>query len=159
MFCHSSQSRLLVSLLTNYRRLSNGVGIICDKMPFLRIEISIHVAPEHTMKPDKIPLGDNIRIARARLGYSQEYVADRLGISKQRYRQLENEEQDSLTFGRLSEIGSILETDIETLMTLHRTPFAVDRMSAQDTLILALNQLIQTQQELMIVLQKNLTLE
>src|SRR5690349_3511677 len=111
------------------------------------------------MKEEKIPIGDNIRIARSRLGYSQEYVADRLGISKQRYRQLENEEQDSLTFGRLSEIGSILETDIETLMTLHRAPFAVDRMSTQDTLILALNQLIQTQQELMIVLQKNLTLE
>jgi transcriptional regulator with XRE-family HTH domain len=111
------------------------------------------------MKPNKIPLGDNIRIARARLGYSQEYVADRLGISKQRYRQLENEEQDSLTFGRLVEIGSILETDIETLMTLHRVPFAADRMSAQDTLILALNQLIQTQQELMIVLQKNMILE
>ena len=64
----------------------------------------------------KIPIGDDIRIARSRLGYSQEYVAGWLGISKQRYRQLENEEQDSVTMGRLSEIAFVLETDIETLV-------------------------------------------
>ncbi len=102
------------------------------------------------MKEEKIPIGDNIRIARNRLGYSQEYVAGRLGISKQRYRQLENEEQDSITMGRLSEIALILETDIETLVRLHKVKFSKAELQQGDHQVL--HQLIQTQQELIIAL-------
>lgn len=102
------------------------------------------------MKEDKIPIGNNIRIARSRLGYSQEYVAGKLGISKQRYRQLENEEQDSITMGRLSEIAIILETDIETLVRLHKVKFSKAEFQPADNQVL--HQLIQTQQELIIAL-------
>ncbi|GGH35542.1 helix-turn-helix domain-containing protein [Dyadobacter endophyticus] len=102
------------------------------------------------MKEDKIPIGENIRLVRNRLGYSQEYVAGRLGISKQRYRQLENEEQDSITMGRLSEIAFILETDIETLICLHKVKFSKAGFQQGDSQVL--HQLIQTQQELIIAL-------
>lgn len=79
----------------------------------------------------KLPIGDNIRLVRNRLGYSQEYVAERLGISKQRYRQLENEDQKSLTIGRILEIAIILQTDIETLFSIHRIRFKNEDMSIQ----------------------------
>lgn len=102
------------------------------------------------MKEHKIPIGDNIRLVRNRLGYSQEYVAGRLGISKQRYRQLENEEQDSITMGRLSEIAVVLETDIETLVSLHKVKFSKTEVHQGDNQVL--HQLIQTQQELIIAL-------
>lgn len=102
------------------------------------------------MKEDKVPIGNNIRIARSRLGYSQEYVAGRLGISKQRYRQLENEEQDSITMGRLSEIAFILETDVETLVSLHKIRFSRTELQQGDHQVL--HQLIQTQQELIVAL-------
>jgi transcriptional regulator with XRE-family HTH domain len=107
------------------------------------------------MNENKIPIGDNIRIARNRLGYSQEYVAGRLGISKQRYRQLENEEQDSITMGRLSEIAVILETDVETLISLHRVKFS--KMQASHGEQQVLHQLIQTQQELILALQDKIS--
>jgi transcriptional regulator with XRE-family HTH domain len=98
----------------------------------------------------KIPIGDDIRIARSRLGYSQEYVAGWLGISKQRYRQLENEEQDSVTMGRLSEIAFVLETDIETLVSLHKVKFSKKEFQQGENQML--HQLIQIQQELIIAL-------
>lgn len=102
------------------------------------------------MKEHKVPIGDNIRLLRNRLGYSQEYVAGRLGISKQRYRQLENEEQDSITMGRLSEIALVLETDIETLVSLHKVKFSKTEFHQGENQVL--HQLIQTQQELIIAL-------
>ncbi|GGM84121.1 hypothetical protein GCM10010967_14900 [Dyadobacter beijingensis] len=107
------------------------------------------------MKETKIPIGNNIRIARSRLGYSQEYVAGRLGISKQRYRQLENEEQQSITIGRLSEIAVILETDIETLVSLHKVRFSQMHHPLADNQVL--HQLIQTQQELILALQEKIS--
>ncbi|REA63594.1 hypothetical protein DSL64_03890 [Dyadobacter luteus] len=81
----------------------------------------------------KLPIGDNIRLVRNRLGYSQEYVAERLGISKQRYRQLENEDQKSLTIGRILEIAIILQTDIETLFSIHRIKFKNEDVDMQPT--------------------------
>ncbi|WP_353721137.1 helix-turn-helix transcriptional regulator [Dyadobacter sp. 676] len=109
------------------------------------------------MKDEKIPIGDNIRLARNRLGYSQEYVATRLHISKQRYRQLENEEQESITIGRLAEIALILETDIETLLSLHKVKFTKKHIPPGDSHVL--HQLIQTQQELILVLQGKISSE
>ena len=108
---------------------------------------------------EEIPIGNNIRLARNRFGYSQEYMAEKLGISKQRYRQFENEEQQSLTLKRLSEIAAVLETDVVTLLRLHQIKFSVDSVTNHDELyITRLNHLIQTQQELIIALQKNIDL-
>jgi transcriptional regulator with XRE-family HTH domain len=108
---------------------------------------------------EKIPIGDNIRLARNRLGFTQEYMAEKLGISKQRYRQLENEEQQSLTLGRLSEIAAILEMDLITLLRLHQVKFSLDSAADPDDFyITRLNNLIKTQQELLSALQKNIDL-
>jgi len=108
---------------------------------------------------EKIPIGDNIRLARNRLGFTQEYMAEKLGISKQRYRQLENEEQQSLTLGRLSEIAAILEMDLITLLKLHEVKFCLDNVTDPDDFyITRLNHLIKTQQELLSALQKNIDL-
>lgn len=109
------------------------------------------------MENNRIPIGDNIRLARNRLGYSQEYVAGRLGISKQRYRQLENEEQDSITMGRLSELAVILETDVETLVSLHKVKFSKAQFQQGDPQVL--HQLIQIQQELILALQGKISSE
>lgn len=76
------------------------------------------------MKEHEIPIGHNIRLVRNRPGYSQGHLAGRLGISKQRYRQQENEGQDSTTMGRLSVIAVVLETDVETLVSLHKVKFS-----------------------------------
>lgn len=109
------------------------------------------------MENQKVPIGDNIRLARNRLGYSQEYVAGRLGISKQRYRQLENEEQDSITMGRLAELAVILETDVETLVSLHKVKFSKIQFQQSDPQVL--HQLIQIQQELILALQGKISSE
>lgn len=110
------------------------------------------------MKNEVLPIGDNIRLVRNRLGYSQEYVAEQLGISKQRYRQLENEDQQSLTIRRLLEIAFILQTDIDTLLNLHRISFSSNRFSDEgtDNQINKLIDLVQSQKDIMIELYKNM---
>lgn len=57
-------------------------------------------------------IADRIRRKRKDLGYSQEYMAQRLGISLSAYNRLENEET-KLDIGRLQEVAGILEEDIE----------------------------------------------
>lgn len=110
------------------------------------------------MKKEIIPIGNNIRLVRNRLGYSQEYVADRLGISKQRYRQLENEDQESLTIGRIVEIAIILQTDIDTLINLHHLSFSSKQLKSRDhdEQINKLIELVQSQKELIHELYKSL---
>jgi transcriptional regulator with XRE-family HTH domain len=95
-------------------------------------------------------IGENIRIARTRLGYSQEYVAEILQISKQRYRQLENEDQDSLTWGRLCKIAEILKIDILNLVNLHNM-IGVGSFGeiTSPNEINALKELVQIQKELL----------
>lgn len=110
------------------------------------------------MKKEIIPIGDNIRLVRNRLGYSQEYVAERLGISKQRYRQLENEDQESLTIGRIVDIAVILQTDIDTLINLHRMSFSSKQQKGRDNdeQINMLIELVQSQKDLIYELYKSL---
>jgi transcriptional regulator with XRE-family HTH domain len=113
------------------------------------------------VKKETIPIGDNIRLVRNRLGYSQEYVADKLGISKQRYRQLENEDQESLTIGRIIEIAFILQTDVDTLINLHRISFSSSQFKGRDTddQIHLLIEMVQSQKDLIYELYKNMTRE
>jgi transcriptional regulator with XRE-family HTH domain len=69
-----------------------------------------------------ISIGNNIRIIRKSLGYSQEYVALRLKMTQQHYRRLENENEDSLSWGRIKTIADVLGVSIEDLLIIGKTP-------------------------------------
>lgn len=59
--------------------------------------------------------GDIIRSTRQARGFSQEYVALKLGITQQSYSNLEKK-PDGATLGRLKELAKILDTDLMTLI-------------------------------------------
>ncbi|MBX3101572.1 MAG: helix-turn-helix transcriptional regulator [Bacteroidetes bacterium] len=62
-------------------------------------------------------IGNKIRVLREVRGFSQEYVADRIGISQAAYSRLENEATD-LTLGRLEQIASVLEINPLDLLAM-----------------------------------------
>lgn len=63
----------------------------------------------------RIPIGENIRFIREQLGYSQEYVANQLGITQQSYSSIEKKPENA-TLKRLKEIASILQVSFVTLV-------------------------------------------
>ena len=69
-----------------------------------------------------LSIGNKLRIARTVKGFSQDYVAKKLGISQQQYRRLENEDENSITWERLEKISNILETDLELILNLNKNP-------------------------------------
>lgn len=56
-----------------------------------------------------------MRLVRYEKGYSQEYMADKLGISLKAYSKLEKS-QTKLTIKRLEEIVSILDLNLDILI-------------------------------------------
>jgi transcriptional regulator with XRE-family HTH domain len=58
---------------------------------------------------------DIIRAARQARGFSQEYIALKLGVTQQTYSNLEKN-PDGTTLGRLRELAKILEVDLITLI-------------------------------------------
>ena len=69
-----------------------------------------------------LSIGNKLRVARTIKGFSQEYVAKKLGISQQQYRRLENKDENSITWERLEKISNILETDLELILNLNKNP-------------------------------------
>jgi transcriptional regulator with XRE-family HTH domain len=63
----------------------------------------------------KKSVADNIRILRDSLGYSQEYMANTLGITQQAYSQIEKDPEKA-TLKRLREISSILQVELVILL-------------------------------------------
>lgn len=59
--------------------------------------------------------GEIIRAARQARGYSQEYVALKLGVTQQTYSNLEKR-PDGATLGRLRELAKILDVDLMALI-------------------------------------------
>lgn len=59
--------------------------------------------------------GDIIRSTRQARGFSQEFVALKLGITQQSYSNLEKK-PDGATLGRLKELAKILDIDLMTLI-------------------------------------------
>ena len=59
--------------------------------------------------------GDTIRSIRQARGFSQEFVALKLGITQQSYSNLEKK-PDGATLGRLKELAKILDIDLMTLI-------------------------------------------
>ena len=56
-------------------------------------------------------VGFNIRKLREKQGFTQEYMAAKLGVAQASYARMENGET-KMTIERLSEIAALLETDI-----------------------------------------------
>jgi transcriptional regulator with XRE-family HTH domain len=61
-------------------------------------------------------LTEHIRSIRNHLNYSQDAMADELGISQTAYSYLENNNEDNLTIGRLKSIASIFKMDFVELV-------------------------------------------
>jgi len=64
---------------------------------------------------NKISLGDNIRIIREARGYSQDYVATKLGITQQTYSNIEKNPEKA-TIKRLKEVAGVLQVNFVTLL-------------------------------------------
>ena len=62
-------------------------------------------------------VGFNIRKFREKKGFSQEYVAERLGINQSTYGKLEKD-ISNITLDRLFKIAEVLEEDITTLLDI-----------------------------------------
>jgi transcriptional regulator with XRE-family HTH domain len=63
----------------------------------------------------KTSIGNKIRKLRDIKEYSQEYMAQKMGITASAYSKIERDETD-ITFNRLEEIAKILEVDTQTIM-------------------------------------------
>lgn len=64
---------------------------------------------------NKISIADNIRLIRRGLDFSQEFVAEQLGISQQAYSAIELDPEKA-SLERLREIARILQVDLVTLL-------------------------------------------
>ena len=62
-------------------------------------------------------IGINIRKTREKRGFSQEYVAEKLGINQSTYGKLERD-VSNITLDRLYKIADVLEEDITTLLDI-----------------------------------------
>ncbi|MEM9982038.1 MAG: helix-turn-helix transcriptional regulator [Bacteroidota bacterium] len=65
-------------------------------------------------------LGDNIRKHRLRLDYSQEFVAEKLGISQNAYSKIEANQTKSFTIERLEQLAELFETTVASLLGIEK---------------------------------------
>lgn len=63
----------------------------------------------------KLSIGDNIRIMRENLGFSQEYMATQLSITQQAYSSVEKN-AEKITIKRLKDIAKIFDVKMITLL-------------------------------------------
>ena len=73
--------------------------------------------PLHKISQNMNNVGLNIRKSREKRGFSQEYVAEQLGINQSTYGKLERD-VSNITLGRLFKIADVLEEDITTLLDI-----------------------------------------
>lgn len=62
---------------------------------------------------------NNVKRLRELKNYTQEYMAEQLGITRASYNSVENG-QTKLTIDRLFDIAKILETDVDTIMNFDK---------------------------------------
>jgi transcriptional regulator with XRE-family HTH domain len=67
-------------------------------------------------------LGLNIRKTRESRGFSQEYVAHRLGINQSTYRKIERD-ASNISVDRLCKIAEVLDTNLTTLLDIGKKYF------------------------------------
>ena len=65
-------------------------------------------------------LGDNIRKHRLRLNYSQEFVAEELGISQNAYSKIEANQTKNFTIERLEQLAALFETTVNDLLGIEK---------------------------------------
>lgn len=71
----------------------------------------------HEISQNMNNVGLNVRKFREKKGFSQEYVAERLGINQSTYGKLERD-MSNITLDRLFKIADVLEEDITTLLDI-----------------------------------------
>lgn len=64
----------------------------------------------------KPTIGENIRIIRESLGFSQDYMASKLNITQQAYSNIEKN-PEKITLKRLSDIATTLQVKLVTLLS------------------------------------------
>ena len=105
-----------------------------------------------------IPIGENIRLARSKKGYSQEYMAEKLSVSAQAYNELESKNQNSLTWGQIFEIATLLDTDVESLVIYppdQNITSQPQKNPVEEQELDELRELVRVQKELLTALKKN----
>ncbi|TDE18665.1 helix-turn-helix domain-containing protein [Dyadobacter psychrotolerans] len=105
-----------------------------------------------------IRIGENIRLARNKKGYSQEYMAEKLSVSAQAYDELESKNQNSLTWGQIFEIATLLDTDVESLVISHsdlNNSNQPEKKPGEEQEVDQLRELVRMQKELLTALKKN----
>jgi len=73
--------------------------------------------PLHQIRQYMNNIGIGIRKLRERRGFSQEFVAEKLGINQSTYGKLEKD-MSNITLDRLYKIADVLEEDITTLLDI-----------------------------------------
>jgi transcriptional regulator with XRE-family HTH domain len=73
--------------------------------------------PLHEISRNMNNVGLNIRKLREKKGFSQEFIADKLGINQSTYGKLERD-MSSMTLDRLFKIADVLEEDVTTLLDI-----------------------------------------
>lgn len=68
------------------------------------------------------PIGVRVRLARISAGYTQEYVAQKLGISQQAYHVVETDDYKKMTWERIEQIAEICKIDIDELLNIDKNP-------------------------------------
>lgn len=78
-------------------------------------------------------LGSRIKALRNAKSYTQEYVADKLGISRQKYARIENG-SNSITLDILTKIAGLLDVTVgDITRVLDETPEVAYRSGASET--------------------------
>ncbi len=85
------------------------------------------------MEPKAVNIGEKIRQARLQKGFSQENMADMLGISTTAYGDIERNKTE-LTIVRATEIASLLKLNILELMgvELQPTGFSLEKLQLEN---------------------------
>jgi len=81
------------------------------------------------------PIHETIRHIRKQKGYSQEYIAERLGINSVNYGRLERG-LTKLSLERLTKIAEILECDLKDLFQYTITSFSQEQQICSDCKVL-----------------------
>ena len=68
-----------------------------------------------------VQIGDNIKKYREMLKYSQQYVAEELGISQNAYSKIENNQTRSFTLERLEKIAALFNIALVDLLGVEKT--------------------------------------
>jgi len=104
-------------------------------------------------------IGVNIRKVREKKGFSQEYVAEKLGINQSTYGKLERD-VSNITLDRLYKIADVLDEDITTLLDIGKKNIFNNQTNQGNGYVETINNDYKTMvEELKLAYEKMLTLK